>query len=652
MTGLLDDPERCYLDWFHAVGDTYWRYHEDRRADVRTREEWAERRNYLKAVFLDAIGGLPEAGPLNPRSFGSLDLGAYRIERIGFESTPGMMVTANLYVPAGLEQPAPGIVVPCGHADVGKTDECYARLCHGLAGKGYVALIYDPIGQGERRLYRSNGGSLLGGCTSQHTHLGVQLAAAGLNLARYMIFDSMRAVDYLLTRPEVDPARIGCTGCSGGGTNTAYVSAIDERISASMPVCYITTLEARQRSEGIADYEQNFCGQIERGLDHHEYVAMVAPRAVCIGAATEDFFPLEGARETYAAARRVYEVLGVGDRCEMAEVEGPHGYLAGLRAAAYGFFNRAFGVQAEADEPEVELPDEEDLLCFPGGVGAEATHRVALGHARALAEEVAPQQVPGRELGEELAALVVHVPGEACCGAWGPGRDAAEGWELAEVRPVSAPPLMVARRPAQRPISVAAVDSCEALAGLGAELGGAIILQVSEGRDLAARAEIVGGEHPQWSWIHPREAFLAFYAQLMGRDWAYLRAAQILAGLEALGEGQVSLQALGTHCSAALYAAALDRRVLALTLSRPLWCYGSALEREVHVLGPAEVPYGVLGNHDLPAVMALLAPRKLRVEQPLGADGRPLQRAELAGLGELERAYAAAGAAAALRVEV
>jgi len=113
----------------------------------------------------------------------------------------------------------------------------------------------------------------------------------------------------------------------------------------------------------------------------------------------------------------------------------------------------------------------------------------------------------------------------------------------------------------------------------------------------------------------------------------------------------VSLQAGGTHCTPALYAAALDRRVVGLTLTHGVWSYASVLAREVHVLGPPEVPYGVLGNHDLPAVMALLAPRELRIEQPLGADGQPLQRGELVGLAELKKAYAAAGAADALSVE-
>jgi dienelactone hydrolase len=660
MASLVADLQRCYFDWFHAVANTYWRYHEGNRAQMDTPENWKQRRNYLKAIFLDAIGGFPRPGPLNPRSFGCVSFGDYYLERVTFESVPNMVVTANLYVPTRLDRPAPAVLVPCGHAEAGKAYDPYRTLCHALASKGYVALIYDPIGQGERRMYRDGQGSVLGGCTQQHTHLGVQLAAVGLNLARYMIFDSMRAIDYLLTRPEVDPTRIGCTGCSGGGTNTAYVSALDERITAAFPVCYITTLEARQKSENIADYEQNLYGQVERGLDHHDYISMVAPRPVCIGATTEDFFPLSGARETYAAARRVYEVLGVPERCEMVEVPGPHGYLPALRVAAYQFFNRWFDVEADEEEPHIELPDESDTLCFGDGVGASYTHRVPLSDARSLALHVLPHQVPADKLREELAALVVHVPEECLsvplCEAW-PLSPELEGWDIKEVQASGAPALLLAQRQAPRPVSVAIAAEIQALACLGQEFGAAIILPMSEVPDLAHRACLIessrqteDGKFP-WCWIHGSESFLAFYTQLLGSDWVYKRTAQILAALEALGEGRVILHATGTHCPPSLYAAVLDQRVIALNLTRPLWSYALLLESEVHVCAPAEVPFGVLGNHDLPAAMALLAPRPLTIRSPVGADGKPLSIDELPGRREVEDAYAAAGAPEAFIIQ-
>lgn len=628
---------RVVVEWFHDVADVYWRHYRRVRHSITTAEAWRARRNYLKAVFLDAIGGLPEPAPLQPRELGRLQFDGYHIERVAFESTPGLVVTANVYVPDGLEEPAPAILVPCGHAEVGKAYEYYTRLCHGFVSKGYVVLIYDPIGQGERRMYRDDGGSVVGGCTAQHTHLAAQLAAAGLSLARYMIFDSIRCIDYLVSRPEVDAARIGCTGSSGGGTNTAYVSALDERIAAAMPVCYITSLEARQRSEKIADWEQNLYGQIERGLDHHDYVAMVAPRAVCIGAARGDFFPVEGARETFAAARDIFELLGVPDRCALVEVDGEHGYLPELRAAAYRWFNRWFGVDADDEEPDVDLPDEEDLRCFADGVPAEATHRVLLAQARDIADSLIPQQAAGDELREELAALIVHIPEDCQVGTWAQSR---HGWQAARVNPSSAPPLLVARRGSDRPSRIAVCWRVEELGALPREVDGAIILFPAVEPELGARADNCDRPRP---WIHSDEAFLAFYAQLLGTNWVYLQAARVLAGLHAFG-GKVAVEATGTACMPALYAAALDERVETLRLTRPLWSYASVLDTDIHVLGPPEMPFGVLASHDLPAVMALLAPRRLAVQGPLGADGRPLAVHELPGLEELRASYAEAGA--------
>jgi dienelactone hydrolase len=649
LAELRADPERVYWDWFHGVAEAYWRHNERRRAAVATPEQWRQRRNYLKAIFLDALGGLPaKRTPLHVRQLRTLECGPYRIERLVLESLPGLLVTANLYVPADLSGQAPGVLVACGHAENGKAYVEYRRLCTALALKGYVVLIYDPIGQGERRLYRAGSDSLLGGCTSQHTHLAVQLAAVGRGLGRYMVWDSMRCLDYLLARPEVDARRIGMTGCSGGGTNTAYVSALDERVQVSVPVCFINALEHWQHRESIADYEQNLYGQIERGLDHHEYLALVAPRALCIGAATEDFFPLSGTRESYAAARRIYELLGVPERCELTVCEGEHGYSRPLRQAAYRWFNRWLSVEADDEEPEVELPDEEDVCCLPAGVSAAGTHWAVLADAQPLATALAAHHASGEELRRELRRLVGHVPELVSVSAWeeGPG-----DWELAAVEASGAPPLLAARRRGRPVKEVLVCAGEEALtAGAADKYSGAVLLPMSVEPDLLRRAQQCAQAGPPLPWLLSREASLAFYCLMLGRDWVYLRAAQVLAGLQALGAPAVSLTAHGLLALPALYAAALDERVRALRLGAALWSYGQVLQRERHVLGPPEVPWAVSGSHDLPAVMALLAPRTLVVDSPVGPDGQPLAETELEGLAELRAVYTRAGAPTSLQI--
>ncbi len=643
-----------YLDWFHRIAEPYWRYWAERRVAIATPEQWHAHRNYLKAVFLDAVGGLPaHRTPLNARSMGQLNMGDYVIERVVFESVPGMVVTANVYRPPSVSSPAPAVLVACGHAEVGKANERYRRLCTSLALKGYVVLTYDPIGQGERYMYVDDARRpLRGACTRQHTHLAVQLSSAALSLARFMIWDSMRAVDYLMTRPDVDADRIGMTGCSGGGTNTAYTAALDERIAAAMPVCYITSLEERQRSGQIADYEQNLYAQLERGLDHADYIAMVAPRPVCIGAATEDFFPLPGARESYAAARRIYQLLGVPERCEMVVVDGRHGYSPELRRAAYRFFNRWLGVDADDAEPDFDLPDEDDIRCLADGVPADATFRVALSAARDRAGQLAEHVLSGDDLRRELKLLVGHAPELVRVGQWS---EAADGVEVAQVVPSGAPPVVVLRRAGAQVSRVAVAETEDAArrAVVAGDADAAVALPLAESPDLADRAALAKTAEPaaRFPWTHSPESFCAFYAQLLGRDWPFIRAAQILGAVTALGRGPFAVTAAGLLCTPVLYAAALDRRIAELTLHGPLWSYADVLECEMHVLAPGEIPWGWAGSHDLPAVMALLAPRPLRMVDPRGADGRRLAEADLRDVDKIRTAYRQAGAPRAFSID-
>ncbi len=194
---------------------------------------------------------------------------------------------------------------------------------------------------------------------------------------------------------------------------------------------------------------------------------------------------------------------------------------------------------------------------------------------------------------------------------------------------------------ALRPSHVAVIADLDALKTPDAATDAAIIFPVTCLPDLPDRAALMMGEGPTFPWIHEREAYLAFYAEFLGRDAVYLRTGQILSGLHALGAFGAGLTATGTLATPALYAAAISDRVASLRLVRPLWSYALLLGMDMHVLGPPEVPWGVLGSHDLPEVMALLAPRPLTVEHPLGPDATPLTRDELAGLDTLLTAYAA-----------
>lgn len=340
-----------------------------RRRDTGTRERWPAERARLLAAYQRMLGVFPERSDLKARVTGRLDRERYAIEKVIFETQPGLLVTANVYVPRAPGK-RPAVLVACGHSENGKAAETYQRLCIGLASKGYVVLIYDPAGQGERQMYWNpqSGRSELGGNTSQHSYVGNQCFLLGINLAQYMVWDSIRAIDYLVSRPEVDPARIGMAGNSGGGTNTAYTMPLDDRIKVGATCCYITTLEWRRRAWSTGDGEQNLLGQLPAGLDLADFLRLMAPRPVLVGSAALDFFPLEGAEESVEIAGELYRALGVPNGIAHVVADAPHGYSTTLRRATFAWLNRWLGVPEGDDvEPNVPTETDADLQCTPGG---------------------------------------------------------------------------------------------------------------------------------------------------------------------------------------------------------------------------------------------------------------------------------------------
>ena len=257
-----------------------------------------------------------------------------------FESRPGHHVTAVLYLPEA-EPPYPGVLVPCGHSVDGKAAEPYQRACILLAKNGLAVLCYDPIGQGERvQLLDKEGGPALPGSTTEHTMAGIGALLVGRQLAHYRVWDGIRALDYLASRPEVDPLRLGCTGNSGGGTMTAYLMALDDRIAAAAPSCYITSLERLFATIGPQDAEQNITGQVAFGMEHADYVTMRAPKPTLLCVGTRDYFDIDGAWASFREAKLAFGRFGHGERVELFESDEPHGFTRPRREAAMRWMRR------------------------------------------------------------------------------------------------------------------------------------------------------------------------------------------------------------------------------------------------------------------------------------------------------------------------
>ncbi len=328
-------------------------------AQTQTQEQWKQRQEWIKRSLHEVVGTFPARTPLNARVVRTITMDGYRVEHVLFESRPGFYVTSSLYVPGTLrkKEKAPAIIYCSGHATEGYRSDVYQHVILNLVKKGFIVFAFDPVGQGERLEYfdPATNKSRAGGPTSEHSYPGSQAFITGSSQANYMIWDGIRAVDYLLTRKEVDASRIGITGRSGGGTQSAYIAAFDDRIHAVAPENYITNFTRLLESIGPQDAEQNFARAISEGLDHGDLLIVRAPKPALMITTTRDMFSIQGARETADEVSRVYESFGSQSAFGMVEDDAPHASTKKNREAMYAFFREHLKNPGQTTDEQIAL---------------------------------------------------------------------------------------------------------------------------------------------------------------------------------------------------------------------------------------------------------------------------------------------------------
>jgi cephalosporin-C deacetylase-like acetyl esterase len=327
---------------------------------------WRERRPQVERALLKAIGleKLPERTPLNPRIIASHDLGDYVLENWIFYSRPDLPVTANLYRPKGSNAARhPAVVCPLGHyLDGGKANLEYQILAIKLAKLGFFVLIYDAIGHGER---------LISGNT--HHEAGFALLPLGQTIAGWMVWESMRAIDFLSTLPEVDSSRIGVTGNSGGGLNTLFTAALDERVRAAAIAGYVFHFNHWIKYAG-SHCTCCYLPGLYRSMEWFEVASLTAPRALLmLQGERDDMFAIVGARKAGRETEAVYSLLGHKGSARFDEISGQHhAYSQPFRERIYGWMLLHLIGQGDG-KPTPEgsiqpLPEnDERLLCDKSG---------------------------------------------------------------------------------------------------------------------------------------------------------------------------------------------------------------------------------------------------------------------------------------------
>lgn len=328
------------------------------------------RQKHIRQRMVEEIGGFPVVkSPLNPRITGSFKRSGYRVDNLIYESQPNFKVTANVYVPVG-SGPFPALVGVAGHSANGKASSTYQHVWISLAKRGFLVLAFDPAGQGERSetFDADTQASRAGIGTSEHTMAGAQCLLTGTAYARYETYDGIRAVDYLLTRPDVDPKRIAVAGNSGGGTQSSYLSVFEPRLAAVVSSCYMTSWKQLWFKPGPQDAEQVFPGFLRDGFDFGDFAFAAAPKPFMMTTAIQDFFPILGARNTHQEIRKFFSLFDVEAKAGYFEYDDTHGWSKPRREAAYRWFGKWLaGKDDDGTEGEVETEPEQLLYATPTG---------------------------------------------------------------------------------------------------------------------------------------------------------------------------------------------------------------------------------------------------------------------------------------------
>ncbi len=667
-TGPNDPPPRKMLDaYLQAQAKVHFEARRKAVTAARTPDEIQKRQVALKAAFREALGELPtEKSPLNAQVVGRTQKNGYSVENVIYESRPDHHVTANFYRPDG-QGPFPGVLVPCGHSANGKAAEAYQRICISLARNGMAALCFDPIGQGERLQWLDPAGkSATGGGTTEHTLLGVGALLVGRSAAGYRVWDGIRSLDYLASRPEIDPARLGCTGNSGGGTETAYLMALDDRIVAAAPSCYITSLERLFATIGPQDAEQNITGQVALGIDHADYVTMRAPKPTLLSVGTQDFFDIQGSWDTFQEVKRIYCALRHGERVDLFESDEPHGFTAPRRESAMRWLRRwLLDKDDNPPEPETTIAADQELQCTKSGQvlsdfhdksvfdfnaerAAELDTMRAERFAGLTAEELRDEvrkRLALRAVPDIIPLASIKKPSQF------PRNDLiVQKWPTETEDGMVVPMLyFTMSRPAsvERKPTIVYVGTDRSLA----DRGGPIERLVAGGADVVlieprGMGETAPGDRPGATGVDTREAFLSLHLDrpLLGqRVYDVLWVLTVLSltakphGIELIGVGQggpIVLQAM-----------AMDERVKGATLERSSLSWSAGVRNPAKRASLADVVPGVLQSYDLPDLTAAIAPRRLTIREPLDPSGKPVSQEVLDAAYALARAaYKAAGA--------
>ncbi|MHB1938550.1 MAG: alpha/beta hydrolase [Acidobacteriaceae bacterium] len=662
-SGLPRSHRDFWNDWPDHIASNMNRARRSRRAvlaRIQSKEQVEARNGTVRSQLWQLLGGRPEETPLNPRIAGTLERNGYRIEKLFFESMPQIFVTANLYLPMTGKPPFPAILAPIGHSPNGKAAMRYQYTYQNLARKGYVVLTWDPFGQGERIQYLQPGTNhtRFHAISMEHTQAGRPMILFGDGLALYLAWDGIRGLDYLLTRPEVDAQRIGCTGQSGGGTMTMFLGALEPRIHAAVAIegNFANVAGPFYDPPGpISDAETDIVGSLPLHIDRGDLLAAFAPKPLLVCFTKNDegetYGPVntEAVIESYDELVRIYGILGEKHKVDLFAGDLPHGMDFFSRRAIYGWFNRWFDkMDAGVEEDEYDAAPDSALNATPTGqvstsLGGRSVVQLNADRARKLLpvsyfnNREADLSRASDKIRSQLTQLLALPAEKTPLRAQVLSSNIRKRQRIEEIQFESEPQVRIvgwfvaprdgaATRPCVLFISDGHADEVVGEPSPFDEVlrqGHAVCAIALRGTGLSTPRPPRGGPvfyrqmnlEERFAWAN-----LVLGTSVMGqRVWDILRTLDYLASRPDVDPSQIRVIGQENAGLAALMAAALDQRVRSILLTRMPVSYMSIVQSTDYSLPLDWFVPGILRHFDVPDISAAVSPRPVWIVDAVDA---------------------------------
>jgi dienelactone hydrolase len=642
-----NNPGSLLLNYLDKQAFDYYDLRDKEIEKLKTADDWIRRQTDVKKKLQGFTGTFPEKGPLNPRITGTIKKDGYRIEKIVFESFPGLYVTGCLYVPEKIKKNAPAILNVIGHNQEAFRNPLYQVINYNLVKKGMIVFAIDPPGQGEHVQYYDTAVkfSYAGYSVLEHCYFGNQCFLSGFNCARYFIWDGIRAIDYLVSRKEVDPDRIGVTGFSGGGTVTSYLGAYDDRVKVAVPCSWATASRRQLETKGGQDAEAEFYMSLKEGITLEDLFEVRAPRPTLLTFTSRDeYLSLQGAREAFKETQKAFSAFGKNENLAMVEDDSKHWMTLKIRHRIYAFFMKHFNIKGDTTETEADILTPGELKVTP--TGQIATYLGGKMIFDLNREETTPLIInleKSRNSIENHLKIVrnraieisgyIH-PGDEANDPFINGKYQRDGYTLGKYAirgegyyPIpfllfvpdnlsNKHPALIYLNPKGKAADALPGGEIEKLVKKGYIVAATDVIGIGETANTAARGITDG-----------------YTAVMIGRSVVAIQAGDIvrmaryLKSRDDVDPGKVGALAMGESCIPLIHAAAFEPSICNITLINPLISFGSVVMNSHYKIGltpreggnywhPHEIDFswgvgGALQGYDLPDLLGCVAPRKV-----------------------------------------